>query len=109
MLKHTDIANRLRFARERKGLQQKFVASRLGIHNSTLSKMEKGYHEPDAEKLRIFSELYDVSPEWILYGEMVSSDHKQLTEQEMKILALYNSLSDEGKEWLVKSISLMKK
>lgn len=109
MNKHIDIANRLRFARERKGLQQKFVASKLGIHNSTLSKMEKGIHEPDAEKLKIFSDLYDVSPEWILYGELVSSDRKTLTEQEMKILALFNGLSDEGKDWLVNTITLMRK
>lgn len=108
MTNKQEIGQRLRFARERKGLQQKYVAKKLGIHNTTLSKMELGFHEPDSEKLVIFSELYGVKPEWILFGDEKFVDN-ELTEQEVKVLALFNSLSDEGRKWLLDTIQMLRK
>lgn len=103
-----EIGQRLKYAREKKGLQQKYVAKLLGVHNGTLSRIELGFHEPDAEKLKILSEVYEVSPEWILFGEN-KNDHLKLTEPELKVLTLFNSLSDEGKSWLLNTIEFMKK
>lgn len=104
-----DIGNRIRFARERKGLQQKYVAKLLGVHFSTLSKMELGFHEPDSEKIRVMSDIFEVTPEWILYGEEKQSTNKKLTESELEVLTLFNQLSNEGKEWLLKTIKMVKR
>lgn len=103
-----DIGNRLRFARERKGLQQKYIAKKLGIHFSTYSKMELGFHEPDSEKIKILSEVYEVTPEWILFGEDKNSG-KKLNESELEVLTLFNQLSDEGKAWLLDTIKMVKR
>lgn len=102
-----EIGNRLKYLRERKGLQQKFVAKKLNIHNATLSKMELGLHEPDSVKLRIMAELYETTPEWILYGD--NKNGQVLSELELKLLTLFNSLSEEGKAWLIQSVELLKR
>lgn len=103
-----DIGNRIRFARERKGLQQKYVAKKLGIHAATLSKIELGFHEPDSQKIKIMADLYEVTPEWILFGEEAEGQEK-LTEPELKVLTLFNQLSDEGKLWLIQTIEMIKR
>lgn len=64
-----DVGKRLREAREKRGLRQNRVAKSLGIHNSTLAKYESGEREADNETLSKLSEIYEVSPTWILTGE----------------------------------------
>lgn len=108
MERKKEIGQRLKYAREKKGLQQKYVAKLLGVHNGTLSRIELGFHEPDAEKLKILSEVYEVRPEWILFGEE-SEGQKKLTEPELKVLTLFNQLSDEGKLWLIQTIEILKR
>ena len=104
-----DIGMRLRFSRERKGYQQQFIAKKIGVHGTTLSKIELGINEPDSEKLKLLCEIYEVNPLWILYGEDYEKVNFDLTEQEQDILALFNTLSDEGKKWFLDTIQMLKK
>lgn len=60
------IGKRLREARERKDLKQTEVNKRTGINNKTLSGYENGVSEPDSETLKILSELYEVSIDWLM-------------------------------------------
>lgn len=63
-----EIGHRLRKAREAKRLTQKEVADKIGIHNSTIGKYELGEREPDFDTVKELSEIYEVSPDWILLG-----------------------------------------
>ncbi len=54
----TDFGHRLRIAREREGLTQVALANQVGIHQSTLSRIEKG-QEPRSEKKQRLSNYID--------------------------------------------------
>lgn len=65
----SSLNERLRKARERKGLSQTEVSRRTNINNKTLSRYEKGGSEPDIETVKILAELYEVSSSYLLTGE----------------------------------------
>lgn len=61
-----DIANRLKKARELKGVTQTQVSRETGINNKTLSGYERGISEPDLSTLVLLSEYYSVSTDFLL-------------------------------------------
>lgn len=75
------IGDRLREARERRNLKQTQVMARTGINNKTLSGYEKGVSEPDIETLRILSELYGVSVDWLSGKEKTKADARHEIEE----------------------------
>lgn len=60
------LGERLKKARERKGLSQVEVYRRTNINNKTLSRYEKDGSEPDTETLKLLSDLYEVSADFLL-------------------------------------------
>lgn len=56
-----NVGDRLRKARERKGISQLEVSNRTNINNKTLSRYENGKSEPDFSTLKSLAELYDVT------------------------------------------------
>lgn len=65
----TTLGERLRIARERKGLTQIQVKEKTNINNKTLSGYENNVSEPDTRTLVALAELYEVSYKWLLTGE----------------------------------------
>ncbi|MFP7170814.1 helix-turn-helix domain-containing protein [Terribacillus sp. 7520-G] len=65
--------NRLKKARERMGLSQKFAAEKLGIKNNTLSSYESDVRQPDLDMLKKISDLYEVSVDYLVNGDNTSS------------------------------------
>ena len=59
------VGQRLRWVRERKGLQQIDVAKKTGLNNKTLSGYERGVSEPDLQTLSTLAGLYGVSVDWL--------------------------------------------
>ena len=66
----TEIAQRLRRAREAAGLSQGQVARKLGLHRPTVSEMEAGRRRVTAEEVAQLAELYGVNSEWIMTGRV---------------------------------------
>ena len=64
----TEIAARLRRAREAAGLSQGQVAKRLQLHRPTISEIEAGRRRVGADEVAQFADLYGVSAEWITTG-----------------------------------------
>jgi transcriptional regulator with XRE-family HTH domain len=62
----SDVGKRLREARDKKRLTQVEVFTKIGINNKTLSGYENGVSFPDLETLKILSELYGVSTDFLL-------------------------------------------
>ena len=60
------LAEKLRAARENAGLSQGQVAKMLDYHRPTISEIEAGRRKVSAEEVSEFSDLYDVSVEWLL-------------------------------------------
>lgn len=65
----TTIGERLRIAREKRGLKQTQVKERTNINNKTLSGYENNVSQPDTETLVVLADLYEVSYEWLFAGK----------------------------------------
>ncbi len=108
------LGERLKKARERKGLSQVEVYRRTNINNKTLSRYEKDGSEPDTETLKLLSDLYEVSADFLL-GKTDDSLVKEIA-NEGTSFAIPNSvktwlradttgLTDEEQEMLQEDLS----
>ena len=94
-----DLGNRLKEARNKIGIYQEDAAHSMGMSRPTLSAIEAGKRAVTAEEIRKFSSLYQVTTDWILYGD------EQKDSERMKRLGAYYQLfmklnSQEQKEIL---------
>jgi transcriptional regulator with XRE-family HTH domain len=76
--KRLAIASRLKVARERAGLTQGQVASKLGLHRPSVSEVEAGRRSVSAEELATLSKLYKVSVDWLTSTEKPDTDRDRL-------------------------------
>ncbi|WP_121639663.1 helix-turn-helix domain-containing protein [Virgibacillus sp. Bac330] len=112
------LGERLRKAREKKGLKQIQVKQKTNINNKTLSGYENDVSEPDANTLAVLADLYEVSYKWLLTGKgkmMENEDtHVPLTEKDEKDIAkrmeklkkdLMNGTDSDGLSYLGEPLS----
>jgi transcriptional regulator with XRE-family HTH domain len=81
-----------------KGVKPNGVAKELGFSNAVCSQWKKGTQKPSAEKLTKIAEYFNVSESYLLYGKEKISAGIELSAEEIKIIELIRSLSDEKKE-----------
>lgn len=88
-----NLGSRLKEAREKKGLTQLDAARKVGISNGTLSGYERNYRDPDTDVLKKLSELYEVSPSWLIAGK------DKITNDQAKnvVLDIYTRLPQDKK------------
>lgn len=60
------IGDRLRIARDLKGVKQTKVSDDTGINNKTLSGYERNISEPDIDTIKILAEYYNISLNYLL-------------------------------------------
>lgn len=63
------IGERLREARENKGLDQAVLSSKIGVVTRTLQRWEKGEQVPDGLSITRIAKATAVQPTWLLTGE----------------------------------------
>ena len=63
-----EVGERLRSLRKEYGYTQQQIADYLGISQSSLVKYEKGTRNPPLTKLLQLTDLYNTTPEYILYN-----------------------------------------
>lgn len=70
MINRKEIGQRLRDAREKTGLSRDSVIAlpEISISRTTLQQWEIGQTEPSLEKLAKLAKLYQVSPQWLIFG-----------------------------------------
>lgn len=64
-----EVAARLREAREKTGLFGYQVGMRLEVDKQTVLRWERGMSEPKASELKALCKLYNVRPDYILFGD----------------------------------------
>lgn len=107
------MGKRLKYLREKSGLQQKFVADKIGVKNNTLSGYESGNREPDSETLTRLADFYGVTTDYLLgrnekkEAELdpeirtLARDYKKLQPSDQELLkGLIKSMSERGKKAL---------
>ncbi|MER2047269.1 MAG: helix-turn-helix transcriptional regulator [Solibacillus sp.] len=87
------LGKRLKALREKKGISQKFVATKIGVNNSTLSGYESGYREPDGETLSRLADFYEVTTDYLL-GRSNNSQLSSNTETLMNDIDLGLSIDE---------------
>lgn len=91
-----DFGERLKKARNDRGLTQEQLAKELGIAKSTLAGYEKGNREPDVFKIKKIVEVLNIDADYLLDIKKTSSyDEKPLDEDEAALM-LYKALISAG-------------
>lgn len=89
----------LKFLRQKKQLSQQLLAEELGIPRTTYSEYEKGNTEPNLRLLKKMSELFKISLDQLLTGNMSLDNFEIFQNKELRILAMtMNSLGHNNIE-----------
>jgi len=67
--KENEVGERIKKAREARGLKQKDLAGILGMNRSNISRMESGYVMPKIDTLLKIKETLHISIDWLLTGQ----------------------------------------
>ena len=98
-----NISEKILKLRKEKGLSQEAFAEKLGVSRQSVSKWESSGALPDIDKIIAMSELFGVSTDYLL-GKKNSPELKP---EEIRILKLYNSLSENNKKLAFDLISVI--
>lgn len=79
---------------ELQGISQYRFAKELGVSTSRVSQWKSRKSNPPTNLLYKISQILGVSMEYLLTGE----DGVASTKEDTKVLTLYHSMNDEGKE-----------
>ena len=102
--------DRLKEARKNAGLSQEKLGNILGISKQTISDYERGYSEPDMNKIMQFMKVLNVDANFLWMDEMAEpSPETTLSKDAMRIATLFDSLDDAGKELINVVIDLQVK
>lgn len=100
--------NRLRMARERKGLSQLDVYNLTNINNKSLSRYENDSASPTPDIIKILVKLYDVSTDFILGFSDEMGQVFPLSPDDIELLKKLDSLSPESKEKALDYLEMLK-
>ena len=103
--KRPDWAERLRQAREKKGITQRQLVERFGSNQTTIVYYETGRREPRIGYLMDLIKETGVTGEWLLTGKggMYGEEKKIITKEEA-IKALFGDKADEVVLYLIEAI-----
>ena len=87
-------AERIKQLRKKKGISQSELAEVIGVKNNTVSTWERGTRKPDFEALKLLSNYFEVSFEYILGSSDKEEGRVKPTQDELDQLAL-SALADD--------------
>ena len=93
------------------GLTQRELAEKIGVKNYTVANWEQNRTEPSIKDLVDLADFFEVSIDYLIgrendLGEIIIS--KNLTDSQIKLLSLFNSLNEERKETILKLLKDLK-
>ena len=82
-----NIGDRIQALRKSKGISQEELADKVGVSRQAVSKWESGQSMPDLDKIIALGEYFDVTTDYILKGEkLTTSSNQKNNELASKIL-----------------------
>lgn len=112
------IGERIRLAREAKGLTKSELQRRLGVAYTTLTAWEKDLSEPTISNAVEVASALDRTPDWVMFGEESLDDYPEVfaawlesptgqraTPEERDFIRGYRSL--DGRKPTVESLSIL--
>lgn len=101
------LGERIRARRIELGLTQRELAKRLNVSFQTVSKYEKDINQPDAEKLKLISNILDCSADYLI-GNSNFPNSKSISDDELTITYGQNFPYDLTPEEAEKVFKLLK-
>jgi transcriptional regulator with XRE-family HTH domain len=98
---------RIRKAREAKGLSVREAATRIGMGKSSLSEIENGESKfPSAEVIFKMAEVLGVTARWIIEGE--DGDLSVSTKEESQLLEQFRGLNESSQSAVLALIQALR-
>ncbi|MGN0246780.1 MAG: helix-turn-helix domain-containing protein [Lachnospiraceae bacterium] len=91
------IGNRLFELRKKQGITQEKLAEQLNVSRQSVSNWELDKSLPDTDKLFVLAQIYDVSLDYIAYGNAIDKMQEQVHEKS-SITGTESDIS-QNKEW----------
>ncbi len=97
-----EIGKQIRLYREMRGINQKELATRIGVSNSRVSNWELGINRPDADILILLCQVLDVSADELLdiHKTAPTESRQEPSKDAMRIATCYDAADDRGRSLL---------
>ena len=97
------VGENIKVEREKQGLSQNSLAKKAGIAQATLNAIERQTKNPTVDTVGLIAEALGVTIAKLL-GE--SEDESGYSTEEKKMIDMYRQLTDEGKAFVFKSLTM---
>ncbi len=101
-----EISKNLLYYRKKAGLTQKQLADKIGVKNTAVSNWESGNNSIDIDTLCLVCDVFGITLNDIYGG--YSERSTVLSDDEMNLIATYRDISDQGKQYLLQTLAMVK-
>lgn len=101
-----EISKNLLYYRKKAGLTQKQLADKIGVKNTAVSNWESGNNSIDIDTLCLVCDVFGITLNDIYGG--YSERSTVLSDDEMNLIATYRDISDQGKQYLLQTLAIVK-
>ncbi len=103
-----NIGKIIRDARIKKGYTQEQLGEIMGVQKSAIAKWENGrVVNIKRDKLKKLAEVLSIQPyELVAPDSIVSNSEQNLTSDELQLLNMYRQLNDQGKEYVLQTVTM---
>ena len=101
-----EISKNLLYYRKKAGLTQKQLAEKIDVKNTAVSNWESGNNSIDIDTLCLVCDVFGITLNDIYGG--YSEKSTVLSADEMNLIATYREISDQGKQYLLQTLNMVK-
>lgn len=105
-----NIGDRVREARQKRGLSQPALAKLCGYSDkSAICKIEKGGRNFPLDKVEVIARALGVSAEWLLWGSEAHDMEPSLAGKKAVLIEYINQMNDEDIDKFIKVVEIFSK
>lgn len=106
-MSENDFSRKVRALRAEHGLTLEQVANHVGVGRSTIRKWETGMIENiRRDKIAKLAEALHTTPDYLMGWETKNKEDSSLSKDEEQLLEMYRKLNDQGKEYILQTITM---
>lgn len=106
-MSENDFSRKVRALRAEHGLTLEQVARHVGVGRSTIRKWETGMIENiRRDKIAKLAEALHTTPDYLMGWDNKSKGEVTLSNDEEQLLDMYRQLNDQGKEYVLQTVTM---
>lgn len=91
------IGGRIEYLRKNKGLTQLQLSEKINISKGSISQLENHKYDPSANTIIMLSELFEVTTDWILFGERIKKEDQEANFKRLECQNIITRFKDQIK------------